>query len=269
MIETIIIGKRSNLSQVLIKNIDNAKVFSLKQILHKKNKILSQKEKINIIYNHSYPLFKLDNTTNIFEILDANVSHINIFLNLLLKKKTRINNFIYSSSSAVYGINSNDHNIHSNKILYGASKLIVEKLLFLQCKMLKCNLIISRIFNIYGLQEKSSLISKIINKKKVRINKFNDSYRDFIHIDDVSKIYKKLLKNKKKFLITDIGTGKVTSVNKLIKKYVTKNKKIISNIKKKKEIAYSKANTMVLKKIMNKFKYTNINDFLNENLRNQ
>ena len=49
MIETIIIGKRSNLSQVLIKNIDNAKVFSLKQIL--------QKKKINIIYNHSYPLF--------------------------------------------------------------------------------------------------------------------------------------------------------------------------------------------------------------------
>ena len=102
--------------------------------------------------------------------------------------------------------------------------------------------------------------------KKVKINKFNDSYRDFIHIDDVSKIYEKFLKNKKKFIIADIGTGKVTSINKLIKRYVTKDKKIISNIKKKNEISHSKANTTVLKKIMNKYKYTNINDFLNENL---
>ena len=47
----------------------------------------------------------------------------------------------------------------------------------------------------------------------------NDSFRDFIHIDDVSKIYEKLLDNKKKFTIVDIGLGKVISVNNLIKKY--------------------------------------------------
>ena len=266
MIETIIIGKRSNLSKVLVKNINNAKSFSLKQIFNKKNKFFLQQKKINIIYNHSYPLSKLDNTKNIFEILDANVNQINIFLNFLLKKKIKIDNFIYSSSSAVYGLNPKYDNIYTNKTLYGVSKFIGEKLLFLQSKKLKCNLVISRIFNMYGMQEKSSLISKIINRKKVKINKFNDSYRDFIHIDDVSKIYEKFLKNKKKFIIADIGTGKVTSVNKLIKRYVTKDKKIISNIKKKNEIFYSKANTTVLKKIMNKYKYTNINDFLNENL---
>ena len=269
MIETIIIGKRSNLTQAIIKNIDSAKVFSLKQILQKTNKIFSHKKKKNIIFNHSFPLFKLDNTKNIFEILDTNVNHINIFLKFLIKKKIKINNFIYSSSSAVYSINSDNNHIHTNKILYGASKLIVEKLLFSQSKILKCNLIISRIFNIYGSQEKSSLISKIINKKKVRINKFNKSYRDFIHIDDVSKIYIKLLKNKKKFMIIDIGTGKATSVKKLIMKYVGKNKKIISNIKKTKEVSYSKANTILLKKIMNNYKYIDINDFLTKNLRNK
>ena len=145
MNETIIIGKRSNLSRVLVKNIDNAKLFSLSQILGKKTKIFSQNKKINIIYNHSYPLFKLDNSKNIFEILDANVNKINMFLNFLIKKKIKINNFIYSSSSAVYGLYSKYETIYTNKSLYGASKLVGEKLLFLQSKKLKCNLIISRI----------------------------------------------------------------------------------------------------------------------------
>ena len=120
MIETIIIGKRSNLSKVLVKNINNAKLFSLKQIFKKKNKFFSQQKKINIIYNHSYPLSKLDNTKNIFEILDANVNQINIFLNFLLKKKIKIDNFIYSSSSAVYGLNAKYDNIYTNTTLYGA-----------------------------------------------------------------------------------------------------------------------------------------------------
>ena len=91
----------------------------------------------------------------------------------------------------------------------------MEKLLVSQAKNLKCNLIISRIFNLYGYGEENSLISKIIylrNKKKTFINYTNqNSYRDFIYINDLVKIYAKFLTTKTSG-IYEIGSGKTTNV---------------------------------------------------------
>ena len=210
---------------------------------------------------------KLNDTNDVYGILDANINQINIFLKMMIKKNIKINNFIYSSSASVYSINENI-NFFTNKIIYGLSKLIVEKLLFFQSKKIKFNLIIARIFNIYGYKDQSSLISKIIKNKKIKINKMNDSFRDFIHIDDVSKIYEKLLSNKKKFTIVDIGLGKAISVNSLIKKYAPYKNMIYMNQKKKKEILYSKADTTALNKIMKGFKYKKIDEFLIKNIKN-
>ena len=174
---------------------------------------------------------KLNDTNDVYGILEEKYKSDKYFLKMMIKN-IKINNFIYSSSASVYGINENI-NFFTNKIIYGLSKLIVEKLLFFQSKKIKFNLIIARIFNIYGYKDQSSLISKIIKNKKIKINKMNDSFRDFIHIDDVSKIYEKLLDNKKKFTIVDIGLGKAISVNNLIKKYVPYKNMMYINQKKR------------------------------------
>ena len=75
----------------------------------------------------------------------------------------------------------------------------------------KIKLCISRIFNIFGEEEKFSIISKIIdcyNKKKLPLDLINEgkSVRDFIHIDNVVQCYQQILKNKNTGII-DVGSG--------------------------------------------------------------
>lgn len=168
MIKTLIIGKRSYLSQNLIKKIKNSKIFSVREILNSKSKIFRHKE-INVIYNHAYPLSKMNACKDYGKLLNENVIILNKLFNFFLKNKVKINKFIFSSSSAINGLNNDLTNFDifdNNRKLYGVSKLLTEIFLISQKKNFNFDLIIARIFNIYGLGEKVSLISKIINLKK-------------------------------------------------------------------------------------------------------
>ena len=57
----------------------------------------------------------------------------------------------------------------------------------------------------YGVNDKFSIINKLIHSyKKIFINNNGNSIRDFINVEDVAKVYIKLLKEKKtEFSILD------------------------------------------------------------------
>ena len=65
------------------------------------------------------------------------------------------------------------------------------------CKKRNIEFVIARVFNMYGGQDEFSIISKMLKfikeKKKIFLANNGRSIRDFIHIDDVCKIYKKLI----------------------------------------------------------------------------
>ena len=156
----------------------------------------------------------------------------------------------------------------NNKSLYGALKYLSEINLITQKKKFNYKLIIARVFNIYGPNEKISLISKIINlknnKKKIHLFSKKIIYRDFIYIDDVCKIYKFLL-SKGISGIYDVGTGKSTNIKKLILRYFYKDD-IIENSNKFIEQKISKANVGYLKNNLNKSKFKNLNKYLSSSL---
>lgn len=269
MLDTYIIGKRSFLSKSFKKELLKSKVISVKEFF---NRRLSKSKKINIIYNHSYPLSKLNNSKEYSEIVSKNILMLNNFIDFILKKKIKINNFIFSSSASIYNLDLEQKIISqndNNKILYGASKFLMEKLLISQAQNLKCNLIILRIFNLYGLGEKNSLISKIIdqkNKKKNFIHYTNQSsYRDFININDLVKIYSKFLTSKISG-IYEIGSGKTVNVRKLINKYFKKKEQLKMNKKDFTEKKYSKANIAPLKKLIGNFSFLDVNNYIKDNL---
>jgi nucleoside-diphosphate-sugar epimerase len=160
-----IIGKRSYLSNNLQKQLKNSKIFSVNEILKNKCEFIKSR-KINIIYNHSYPLTKLNCTDDYGLLIKKNIIQLNYFLNYLENKKIKINIFLFSSTSAVYGLEKQIKNFDlkdNNKSLYGALKYLSEINLITQKKKFNYKLIIARVFNIYGPNEKISLISKIIN----------------------------------------------------------------------------------------------------------
>ena len=139
----------------------------------------------------------------------------------LLKKKPKL---IFISSSHVYDSSSSKLNEKSKlrpKSLYAKLKLKSENYI----KKNYSNYSILRIFNVYGKnQPRGYFIPDMIDKMKKNIEiKVNKSVRDYIHVNEVSRIINFVIE--KKIIDTlNVGTGKGVSLNFLIKQISRKYK---------------------------------------------
>ena len=142
-----------------------------------------------------------------------------------LKKKNL--HLVFLSSQAVYkkknknSINERDLTVPMND--YGRSKLMSEKLL----KKLKLKKItILRLFSIYGVGLKKQIIWDACNKISMNNGNFGGSgnqVRDFLNVDDLSKLIIKIIYSKKNynFKVFNVGSGKgrkIKSIINIIKK---------------------------------------------------
>ena len=145
-------------------------------------------------------------------------------------KKNKIKKFIFLSSSVVYPnkpkpMRENDVNFSFfekyNNVAW--MKLYTEKV----CEMYNnfFDVLILRPSNLYGPHDKfdklnakviPSLIRKFNNEKKIEIWGDGEEIKDFLYIDDFVKILIYLIKNKKKFLILNVGSGKSVKLMEII-----------------------------------------------------
>jgi UDP-glucose 4-epimerase len=121
----------------------------------------------------------------------------------ICQKNENIKTLIYSSSCVVYGNTkeiSLESDLPSPTSLNGIIKLSSEMYLTEYLKDSGINLIFARIFNMYGGNDKFSVISKIINamenNKDFTIYNYGKETRDFIHVEVVAAIYLKLINSK-------------------------------------------------------------------------
>ena len=204
--KTFIFGKKSYLSKKLHSEIKNSVVYSLNENNIKKINF----DNSNIIINSFYSSLYLERIDNYENFIKKSIFEVSKLLDIL--KNFEINQIIYSSSSSIYNsINENDFTDERNRKLYASTKYNVENLIKNFCYKNNMKLSIARIFNIFGEEEKFSIISKIINcykssKISLKLNNEGESVRDFIHIEDVVKCYKQILKNKILGII-DVGSG--------------------------------------------------------------
>ena len=135
------------------------------------------------------------------KIFIKSIYDISILLDNLPRNK--INKIIYTSSSSVYNsIDDRQLADHRNRKIYSSTKLAAENLVKNFCSKNKINFTIVRLFNVFGGNDKFSIISKIIDTYKRKNNFLNlinrgEAVRDFIHINDVTFIYNLILKQKK------------------------------------------------------------------------
>jgi FlaA1/EpsC-like NDP-sugar epimerase len=265
--KTIILGS-GYLSDNLKKKITNSYIVSANNILEIRN-INKKKKKFNLIVNSFYKsseLYKIDNYSFFFQ---KSLVEVCKFLDVINPRL--IEKIIYTSSAAVYNSVS-DNFIKKdsfNRKLYSSTKINMENLFSNFSNKHNIPFSILRIFNMYGPGEKFSIISKIIDsfklKEKIEIANNGHSIRDFIHIYDVVKLYKILLKQKNDNIF-DIGTGigtRILDIVNSIKKI--KIKKIVSKID---EITNSIANVNNFKRIKPKFKFISLQFYLQHKLKN-
>ncbi len=265
MIKTYILGT-GFLSNNLQKKINNSEILSANKFLNKINLINIKKNKINLIINSFYSSKKLNETSSFKNFTKKSLLDISEIFDKA--NPNLIKKIVYTSSSSVYGsINSkitiNDQN---NRYLYSSFKLAAETMLKNYCNKNDIYLDICRVFNMYGNEDNFSIISKLILLKnnlikKIEINNNGQSVRDFIHVNDVAKIYQKLLIIKNSG-IYDIGTGKGAKIIDIIKSLNIKDNKIFFKKNKTIEIEDSIANLNNLKKRIKNPKFIDLKNFL-------
>jgi len=271
---TIIIGKNSNLSKELSKNIENIILVSSLDVIDELNSISIPKEKkVNIIFNNFQTATKLNNIENPIEYIERSIGVTAKVLDYIKDSSWNINKIIYTSSSSVYGNNILCHEQDELKPLnlHASLKISNEKLIEKFCIENRIDYTITRIFNMYGGDDKFSIISKIINSYKndelLTIVNNGNSIRDFIHIYDVVMIYKVILEAKN-INVINIGTGKGTSVRNIID--FLKNRGLIlkTTTITRKELKISTADTQQLTKIYNQ-QFIQVEEYIEDMLINQ
>ena len=276
MINNIIIGENSHLTNSLIKSLKNKVIFSSNKFSQGSlNKIKSYK-KINLIFNSFYPAKFLNNLTyrdyGSFEKLSIRIL-VDILKNI---KPNRINKIIYTSSASVHRLLENIDTQkldRFNRELYSSFKFSSEKIILNYCIKNKVDYFIFRLFNTYGdSKDNFSFIEKIIKSKKknktIKLINNGNSIRDFININDVGKIYRIVINKKIKSGIYDLGTGKGYLIKDIINSIKFPKSKIL-NVNNVSEIHNSIARNKELKKFLKNFKFDNLNNYLKKNLKSK
>lgn len=272
--QNIIIGKRSNLTSNLKQQIKINKIFSSNDILSNKffNYLIKTNEPINIIFNSFFPLYLMNNFNAKTFIEKSHLVPLvfidNVKKGIIKNKNMQINKIILSSSASIYQLDD-DSDIVSDRSYYASIKELNEKTFSNFCKNYKIDLIIARIFNVFGGKDQFSIIAKLINsyKQNAKVLIFNkgSSVRDYIYVKDVVLVYEKLLISKINGKI-DVGSGISYSLSELIRfigrknlniKYHKSSKNLLSDV--------STANTSLIKKLGINLKY-DILSFLEKEL---
>ena len=150
-------------------------------------------------------------------------------INLLDKKKIKL--FIQAGSSLEYGnYKSPQKEKYACKpqSIYGTAKYNASKLLMKKKK--NFNVIILRLYQIYGPHQKKDRLIPFIIDSSLKNLKFNctngDQKRDFMHVDDLTNLIFKIIKKKKlNSNIFNVGAGKPYKVRDVIKKIINITKK--------------------------------------------
>jgi len=213
---TLIIGRESNLSQSIFKLLENSVLISSRELSEDIKLLDKYKDKhINIIFNNFQSAPYLNDLSKIDIYIHQSIQITSSVLQYV--KEFSINKIIYNSSSSLYGNNpfcSEIDTVYPSN-LHSSLKLSNELLIETYCKQYNIDYTITRIFNMYGGNDKFSIISKIIEsyKNNTTLNIINNGngIRDFIHVYDVSLSIIKLL-NSTNINLINIGTGKGISI---------------------------------------------------------
>jgi nucleoside-diphosphate-sugar epimerase len=268
----IIIGRRSNLSRNLGDKIINSVLISSANIELELNGLsLCNYESINIIFNQFQPatkLYKLDSPIN---YIDNAIKSTAIVLEYIVKHSLNIKKIIYTSSSSIYGNNVDCSEVDrpTPLSLHSSLKLANENLVKLFSEKNNIDYTITRIFNMYGGNDQFSIVSKIINayKNSTPLSLINNgsAIRDYVHIDDVVKIYIELLSIRNAYYV-NIGTGKGESVLSILEFLRVQGISIKTISTEREELKVSVSNLSFLNSLLGDIDFLKVKNFIVDTL---
>lgn len=129
---------------------------------------------------------------------------------------------IFLSSCAVYGaaVCTDEEQTCGPLTVNGISKLLGERLVAEYCASRKIPFQIVRLFNMYGGDDRFSVISRIeravTGHEALQLNNAGSAMRDFVHVDDAALAVTRLLSQPLRHECINIGTGVATRIGDLV-----------------------------------------------------
>jgi len=154
-------------------------------------------------------------------------SNIKGFLNLLeMARKFPVHNFVFASSSSVYGNNTKlpfsvEDNVDTPISLYAATKRSDELMAFTYSHLYNIPLTGLRYFTVYGPWGRPDMAlfiftRAILNERPIDIYNFGKMKRDFTYIDDIVDGTISSLNNPFKYELFNLGNSKTVQLMDLI-----------------------------------------------------
>ena len=238
----------SELSEYILKNLQNSKIQIidnlsrgyLQRIKNIKKKIIFLKadvkkinklkiDKVDWIIHASAIAPLPDNQVSHKSSLEENLSQCGAIVDFCLKTGTK--NILFLSSSAVYE-NTKSKIFTENKVnqpilMYPLSKYLAEKYFESVCKSYELNVVSLRLANIFGRKQDyfrkqipflGYLIKNSLLKKDLTLYAKGEFKRDYLFIDDLSRLILLILKHKKfknkskLYEVLNVGSGYKYSV---------------------------------------------------------
>ena len=228
-----------------------------------------KKRKIDLIIHFAAQAGVRYSLVNPKKYVDVNIHG---FLNIIDQtRKNKIKNFIYASSSSVYGDSKKfplKEDLPLNpKNIYGLSKKLNEQIAQIYSNQFNINCIGLRFFTIYGDWGRPDmfmlkLFKAYLGKKIFYLNNFGNHKRDFTYIHDVTAaLYKIIKKIKKGHQILNICSNRPIKILDIIKHF-KKNKNINVKLIKmhRADVKDTHGSNTKLKKLINNFKISNFYD---------
>jgi len=167
----------------------------------------------------------LQSIANAKEYFDVNVNGTLCLLEFA--KKNGIRQFIFASSSSVYGINKNvpwtENELDLQPISpYASSKLACEKIGFTYSHLYNIRFIALRFFTVYGPRQRPDLaihkfFNNILANQAIEVYGDGSTKRDYTYIDDlVSGVMASIDYDKSPFEIINLGNHKTIQLKDLI-----------------------------------------------------
>ena len=235
---------------------------------HQFNNVIHFAAQPGVIYSYKNPRSYYQNNLKATEVLVDQI------------KKNKIEHFIFSSSSSVYG----DHKrypIYENfqfkpKNFYAKTKISCERLIKKKFKNTKTSIKIIRPFTVYGPYGRPDmlilkLLSLINRNKTIKIYDYGNQLRDFTYINDVVKIIfilsKKIDKNLKILNICGSKPIKINDVIILVENILKKKIKLQYMDQREGEMKITYGSNKKLIKYIKFQKFTNIENGLNKTIK--
>lgn len=273
---TIIIGKRSNLTLSLSKQLDKTILFSSSvqenNLANFCNKRINE-DNVSIVFNNFQTSRHLYDNINLDKYIDTSIYATSKVLMQLDKAKVNINKIIYTSSSSVYGNNKfcSETDQVMPMSLQAALKVANEELIKRFCEARDISYTIARIFNMYGGADKFSVISKIknsyVHKEVLNIINGGVSMRDYVYINDVVNVYIKLLKIENLPKILNIASGNGKRVHDILNFLKLKGIQIQTANTQRDELKASIANIDLLNTLVDTTDFIQVEDYLLKELQ--